>query len=390
MNQQYKAIPVASLYLACATLAIPDLSSGATFMLDPMTPSQALIQACPPAPNTVSSALSSPAIWGGWRIMEASLIEGVGDTSECTESRVVNNVPPAWKVANPLDLVGRGRLVYSGSNDPAGFASTPLDLEYLQYLNFQYIAADHSTTFYIELWSGAGQCSKATIANLTAQIPQANVQIGKADFSACDGTEPVDFAQVRRVELYFDGVNAIDTELRAIAVVTNEPPAIACDYSRINGTSNLYVNTAPPYENLTVEFKVDNTGGSGSLVSVRDMMPAGIAQTGPLNCTNLTFGSPGNPPITWNSNIPLAANSSSVCTFSARLDSLAPGETKTNVVTASEPGQPAAKACPSTITRNALPPNPPQPIPALSEWAMAVTAAFLALFGGLALRRKVT
>ena len=389
MFQQYQRTSFIHVGLAGVMFTTACPVFGATYILDPMTPHQALIQACPSALDTVSSALSSPIIWGGWRIMEANLTKGTADLAECTQSIVINDIPPAWKVANPEGVVGHGRLIYSGSNDPRGFAETPLDLEYLHYLNFQYVSADHSTTFYIELWSGPDQCSKAKIADIIEGIPQVNIPVEKSNFIACPGTQAVDFANIRRMELYFDGVNALDTELRAIAAVTNEPPAIACDYSRINGTSNLYVNTAPPYENLTVEFKVDNTGGSGSLVSVRDMVPAGMAQTGPLNCTNLTFGSPGNPPITWNSNIPLAANSSAVCTFSARLESLAPGETKTNVVTASEPGQPAAKACPSTITRNALPPNPPQPIPALSEWAMAVTAAFLALFGGLALRRKV-
>jgi hypothetical protein len=391
MNKKH-VIPARSLHRLTGlilTMAAAGPSFGQTIIIDPMTPSQATISACPPVPNTVSSAVTNAAVWGGWRIMAANIQEGSGDPSECTTSIVAATNPPGWKIANPEKVIGNGRLTWSGSNSATGLAPVPLNLQYLQYFNFQYIGADHTSTFYIELWSGANACSIATIATVPANTSRENIQIPKASFSQCAGAaSAVDFANIGRMSVSFDAVNAIDTEFRAITAIVNDPPAIACDYKTINGSSSLAVMTPGPYDNLTVAFKVDNTGGSPSAVTVQDLVPPGMTQTSALSCTNgLTFGNPKNPPITWDSTSPLAAGASSVCTFNARLESLEVGETKTNVVKASEIGQPASKQCQATITRG-TPPPPPTPIPTMNDWAKMLTAGMLALFGGLALRRR--
>jgi hypothetical protein len=376
-----------SLKLAGAAVSVfASMPSEATVItIDSMATTQAYVTACPG--NTPQAAAQSGAgIWGGTRILVANNVQGSGDPTECTRANVASSNPPAWKIANPEGVTGNGSIIWSGSSDPTGFAASPLDLEFLQYFNFEYVTADQATSFYVEVWSDATSCSKALIANLAANTSASNVQLNKAAFNSNCAANPADFKKIGRITANMAAAEALDTAFRAVTVVVGEPPVIGCTGSTINGVSNFQVPDDQCHD-LTVSFSVSNTGGTSGLVTVLDQLASGMTQTGAVSCSNgLNFGPPVNPQVTWNSTNNLASGTSSTCTFQAQICGLAVGESRTNVIKASRTGETPVGSCDASVSRNAEPP-PPVVVPTLTEWAQMIMMALMAISVGWFARR---
>lgn len=375
---------------AALSLLVVAPSQATVITIDNMTTSQSLISACPGS-TPQSSAQAGSGIYGGTRIITANNVQGSGSASQCTNTNVPDSVPPSWNIANPSRVTGNGSIVWSGSANPTGFFGTPLDLEFLQYFNFDYLTADQATTFYIEAWSDNSSCSRAVIDSLAANTSASNVQISKADFSSiCTGaTQPANFSSIGRLVVFMDAVEALDTEFRGVTAVVGTPPVIGCEGSTINGSTNFQVSDDACHD-LTVAFTVSNTGGVSGLVTVLDELPQGMTRTGNVSCTNgLTFGQPGTPQWTWNSTTSLAAGTSSTCTFTAQICSLPDGETRTNAIQVSRTAvDDPVGSCAASVSRNSTPPPPHLPIPTLSEWAQMLMMALMLVNAGWYVRRE--
>ena len=299
-----------------------------------------------------------------------------------------------WAVANPPGSTGWGRVIWNGSNDPNGLSATPLDLTELQYFNIAYASSDHTTSFILQVFSDATHCSQATIATWGVGGGTAlNKHILPSDFAQCAGAAGLAQANsIRKIQISFTPFLDIDTQLRGVAVVRNEPARIQCGYKQINGQSTYAVSGAGPFT-LPVQFMVNNIGGSDSQISVSDQLPANSSYVpGSTSCADgFSLGEPDltNPTLPlWKSTSSLEAGTSAVCNFNVTLNTLAEGVTATDVIRAGTIGGPLGpEQCPASVVRSA-PPPPPKGIPTMYEWAMLLTAGLLALLGVFTLRRR--
>lgn len=369
---------------------------GDTVVIDNMTATQGTDVAPAAITNVVggtaqnAAPFQDPSILWLNRIVEVTHTAGVGPS---TSAYVDGGIPSNWAVANPPGSSGWGRVVWNGSNNPAAFSVTPLDLSQLQYFNIAYVAADHATDFILQVYSDATHCSQATIASYGAGGGSStNVQIPPGAFVQCAGAAGLAAsASIKRIQISFTPFLDIDTQLRGVAVVRNEPPVVRCGSKSINGSNNYKVTSDGPYQ-LDVTFSVNNSGGSSSPVSVTDDLPPNMSYVGPTVCANgFVMGEPDltNPskPL-WTSTSSLSGPGSVSCTFKATLSTLAEGATATDIIRAGIPQQPwGPEQCPASVSREA-PEPPPEAVPTMNEWGMMLTAFLLAVFGGLRLRRR--
>ncbi len=411
MKSLNTGLPTAALKttgLVLAMAAATFQAHGATIVIDDMSitqgnagaPAASATQGTPNDFDTVPGPTSN--IWGGFRHIGVHWAAGV----ETTSTFVSGTPKAAWQVQNPVFQSGWGEINWNGNAALGGFSATPLDLSQLQYFNIQFVSADHPTIFYMEVSSGPNNCSQAILTNQTLTPGEyLNIQVLPGQFTGACQTPTAgtaNFGAVSKIRIFFNPTDAIDTALYGVSAVVNEPPVVKCDYKLLssNGTQfspNLQVGTTEPPYNLTVKFSVSNSGGSASRITVFDSMPPGMTPTSPISCTSpsaaFSFGGPTAVPPTsyvWDSTTTsmLGAGESAVCTFTTTLTALDPGQTKTNTLEAGVLGEHGPEQCLATITRDAPPPPPPRQIPTMNEWAMMLTAALLALLGGLTLRRK--
>lgn len=306
-----------------------------------------------------------------------------------------NDAPQGtWQVALPSgNSDGFGEMVYNGSSNLADTNLPPLNLNDLVQFTVNFLYADHSTTYFMQVFSANNACTQATIADIVGETTLTNLVVPKSAFTAaCAGiANPANLASIKKIRIVFTGgQTALDTDMRGLIGTFLEPPQVQCVSKTMNGTNNLVVDAAGPY-NLTIGFSVSNSGGQSSLITVQDIMPPGMTPTGPVTCATpagFTFGGVTTPDFTWNSSTQLAAGQTASCTFPAVLNDLAEGQTVTNIAQAAATGGPFGPSqCRATIRRE-VPPPPPEAVPTMSEWAMMLTAFLLAVVGGLTLRRR--
>lgn len=375
---------------------VPLQAYSATIVIDDMTIGQGssntpVINDCSTAGGEETHAITGQPvanIVGGARVLAVTHTVGNGP---CTKTYVDASTPKNWVVVNDTDASGWGRIVWSGSNTIGNFGLN-LNLSLLQYFNIVRVTADHPTTFTMQVFNSSTQGGQATIVTYGQGGGNSNnVQVLPGSFTAISGLTNVDFnLPVREIRILFDDYLEIDTGLRGVTAVTQEPPAIHCDYKRWNGTSALAVTGTGPY-NLTVQFSVSNSGGSPSTIVVEDTMPVGMSYTGPTTCSGgFVLGDPSQAGqvLTWTSTSSLAGGGASVvCSFPAVMaaGSLAVNETKYNVLRARASGGTfGPEECEASITRR----DTPTTVPTMNEWGVMVAIAILAAAGFVLARRK--
>lgn len=343
-----------------------------------------------------AAPFSSPTIYGNYR--HIGLTNGAGTSVGAYASSWVDKFGKdtprgTWQVALPTgNTNGFGEIVWNGSSNLADTNLSPLDLTKLQQFTINYLFADHSTTFFMQVYSSPTQCTQAVIADVVGETELTNVAVLPSAFTLnCNGASPANLSSIKKIRIVFTGgQTALDTDFRGLSATFDEPAQVQCVDKFINGQKSVVVDNAGPH-NLTVGFTVSNTGGSSSLITVQDFMPPGMTPTGPVACTTpagFAFGGQTTPDFTWNSSTMLQAGQVATCSFPAVLDNINEGQTVTNLLQAGATGSPfGPNQCRATITRQA-PPPPAESIPTMNEWAMMMTAALLALLGGLALRKR--
>lgn len=407
MNRQLRVQPTSGMWGA-AWLALCLVASGQAFSavitIDDMTVTQGSSAApavidCNTAGGEVTNAIYQPGssanLYGEHRVLG---LTHTGGNGPCSATYVDAGVPPLWAVRNDAASTGWGRIVWSGADTIGAFALLPLNLSLLQHFNIVYVSADHDTSFFMQVWSGPNNCSQATMVDYpSGGGSDNNLKVPKANFTTPCAANPANFAAITEIRIFFDPFLEIDTQLRGVSAVTENPPKVNCGYKRINGQTNLTVTTPPPYD-LTVEFQVDNTAQSPSPatnINVQDYMPAGMTYVGPTTCTPAFYFTTGDPtglpggPLGWTSTSQLAAGSSVICSFQAQLNSLDVDQTKTNVLRAKAKTDLVwpPEECQASITRRVAPP-PPNGVPAANEWGMLLFTILLGATGYLATRKR--
>ena len=378
----------AGLLLAMASSG---MALGATVTIDDMV----VKQGSDTAPVAISnvpggfaqSSISGPpaSIYGGTRIVQVNHVSGAGST----ETYVDLSTPSTWQVANPPFSSGWGQIVWSGTGTIGAMSLPPLDLTNLQYFNIAQLGSDQDTSFYIRIFSDANHCSQATIATFAVLGDLQNQKVLPGSFAACSGSVgPANLAAIREIRIFFTAHDDIDTYLRGVTAVVGEPPQVQCDSKRINNQSSYVVVGPGPYNNLNVSFGASNTGGAGAKIDVTDQLPPGMSYVGPTSCTGgFALGEPtlSGSILKWSSSAYLAKGTSVSCSFLASLDTVALGESKTDIIKAGiQGGTLGPQECSASVTR----PQNPTNIPTMSEWGMIVTALLLTVFGGLSLRKR--
>jgi len=301
-----------------------------------------------------------------------------------------------WQVALPTgNTNGFGEIIWNGSNNLADTSLPPLDLTTLVQFTVNYLFADHPTTFYMQVYSAANNCAQAAIATVDGVNPNTNEPVLRTDFNNAAnafhaGSSPANLASITKIRIVFTGgVTALDTDMRGLVGSFLTPPQVQCVDKTLNGVTALQlpVGAKPPYD-LTVGFRVSNTGGQQSLITVRDVMPVGMTPTtGAVSCTTpggFAFGGQIAPDFTWNSTSQLAPGQTASCSFQATLSNLAEGQTLTNLLQAGATGQPfSPNECRATITR----PGRVIKIPTMGEWGMITFMSLLGLLGVFGVRR---
>lgn len=374
------------------SLLVPGPAFAATIVIDDMTVQQGYdlgpaVSSCVVGSAQTAATTGPPAnIYGQNRVLEVTHTVGA---SKCTSAYVDAGSPKYWAVANPTDSTGWGRIVWSGSNTIGTMNLPPLNLSQLQYFNITRVTADHPTTFYLEVWSDLTHGSRATIVN----YPNAgggdslNVHVLPGAFGAIAGVG-ADFSSIKEIRIFFNPFLEIDTGLRGVSAVTQEPPAVYCGGKTLNGQANLTTINPPPYD-LTVAFSVVNSGGAATTLVVEDTMPLGMVYTGSTTCDggflmgNPTFDAVLNK-LTWNSSSSLAAGASVSCSFPVVLNSLDLNQTKWNLLKArASSGTFGPEECQASITR-----REGSKVPSLNEWGALLACIILAAAGIYLVRRK--
>jgi len=404
MNKQPRLSTSGFFRLAGFTIALAASNQALSYtvVIDDMTATQgsagspAVSQTGPG--TTYATPFNNAGIYGGWR--HIGLTNGASAPIGAYSASWVNPFghdtgQGTWQVALPSgNPNGFGEIIWNGSSTLADNSLPPLNLDTLVQFTINYLYADHATTFYMQVYSAANECAQAPIATVNGVLT--NEVVLKGDFNnaanACyAGSAPATLTSIKKIRIVFTGdQDALDTDLRGVSGTFEEPPQVQCVDKTLNGEKALQlpVGAKPPY-NLTVGFTVSNTGGQQSLITVQDLMPAGMAPTGPVSCSTIppggiTFGSQTTPDFTWNSTSPLAAGQTATCSFPATLSNINEGQTLTNLLQAGASGGPLnPNQCRATITR----PGRVIKIPTMGEWGMITFMSLLGLLGVFGVRR---
>jgi len=351
--------------------------------------------------TSFAPAFNDAGIYGGWR--HIGLTNGPSVPSGAKATTVVDpfgsdNPRSTWQVALPSgNTNGYGEIIWNGSSNETDLSLTPLNLSTLVHFTINYLYADHTTTFYLQVYSNTNNCAQAAIGTVNGAPGLTNVVVLPGQFvagntaNACfAGSAPADLNSIKKIRVVFTGdVQALDTDLRGLIATFEQPPQVQCVDKTLDGQKalQLQLGAKPPY-NLTVGFTVSNTGGRSSSITVQDMMPADMTPTGPVQCTTpggFTFGGQTTPDFTWISSSLLKGGDTATCSFPATLSKINEGQTLTNLLQAGATGQPfGPNQCRATITR---PGRPLIKIPTMGEWGMITFMSLLGLLGVFGVRR---
>ena len=243
-------------------------------------------QALPPSPSTDSNfqiGLDTNKVLGGARVIEVNLTGG----GTSTDSYIDSSPDPAqrtWKVTNGTSTFGGGRIVWSGSNNINDCSTLNLNWSNFIDLEIKDLTTDHTTTFYVTLWSNSGSNSSTVSQLVTGGTVFPSFKVTKAQFQ---GAGTVQFDSICRVQIRVDpsAEAAMDTGVRDVLANLAEAD-IVCggkQWTTDQNFNNLQTSLTLPSDQvfpvlLYAQLTVQNNGLGADQVYIEDYLPAGMTK----------------------------------------------------------------------------------------------------------------
>jgi len=380
LSESRKLYSVMCLLLAGLFCLSTSQAFGANVVIDDFTVSQGS-SAFPPLQRTSVGSSGPVSVTGS----TANIVGGHRHLFLTQTTNVASIVSKAWVDVNEWDVSndpgasGWGRVVWNGSATEANYGLA-LDWTNLSYINMAYLSNDNSTTFYLRVFTSAGNYGTASVV-----VPSSltNHQFVQGDFSV---TGSLNWANITRIEMWFDPRYAIDTRVLRLDAQL-EAPNIDCvtkrwslnsDWSGLVQTVNLPPGTTFPLT-LYAEFTVANTGDGNDTVYIEDTLPAGLtlASVVPdaiISPPGFTLGNAsgvGPGVVSWTSTSELKAGESLVFRYRITVAAFEGSKSNTFRARAGSDSVFSDTPCPAYVLYS------PQRVPSLNQWGVILLSLLL-------------